>query len=52
MPQPVTVEILDLMRHNLAALVIERAKRLPDMRYCDLRIQVRGETRSLSEASN
>ena len=50
MPQPITVDVLDRMRHNLAALVIERAKRLPDMRYCDLRIQVREEPRPLSKA--
>ncbi len=45
MAQPITVEILDRMRPNLASLVMERAKRLSGLRYCDLRIQVREETK-------
>ena len=43
MPPPVTVDILDRMRPNLALLVMERAKRVPGMVYCDLRLQVKEE---------
>ena len=32
MPPPITIDILDRMRPNLASLVMERAKRLPGMR--------------------
>ena len=41
MPNRITVETLDQMRPNLGSLVMERAKRLPGMRYCDLRIEVK-----------
>ena len=44
MPPPVTVEILDRMRSNLASLVMERAKRLPGLVYCDLRLHIMGGT--------
>ena len=44
MPPPITIDILDRMRPNLASLVMERAKRLPGMRYCDLRLQVKPES--------
>ena len=49
MPPPITVQILDRMRPNLASLMGEKAKRLPDMRYCDLRIQVREEKGAVAE---
>ena len=49
MPQSITVDILDRMRPNLASLVAERAKSLPDMRYCDLRIAVREEKGAVAE---
>ena len=49
MPQPVTVESLDKMRPNLRSVVAERARRLPGMRYCDLRIQVREERGAVAE---
>jgi len=52
MPPPVTVDILDRMRPNLASLVMERARRLPGMRYCDLRIQVREEKGAVAENGN
>ena len=49
-PQPIPIEILDPMCHNLAALAIERAIRLTGMRYCDLGIQVREEPRAWLKA--
>ena len=49
MPQPLTVDILDRMRPNLASLIMERARKLPAMRYCDLRIEVREEKGALAE---
>jgi TldD protein len=49
MPSTITVEILDRMRPNLASLVAERARRLPGMRYCDLRIEVRQEKGAAAE---
>ncbi len=52
MPPPVTVEILDRMRPNLASLVMERAKRLPGMVYCDLRLQVKEEKSAVAENGN
>ena len=52
MPPPETVEILDRMRPNLASLVMERAKRLPGMVYCDLRLQVKEEKSAVAENGN
>ena len=52
MPQPITVDILDRMRPNLASLLQERAKSLPGMRYCDLRISVREERGAVAENGN
>ena len=52
MPPPVTVEILDRMRPNLASLVMERARRLPGMVYCDLRLQVKEEKSAVAENGN
>ncbi len=49
MPPTVTVDILDRMRPNLASLVMERAKRLPGMVYCDLRLQVKEEKSAVAE---
>ena len=49
MPPPVTVEILDRIRPNLATLLGENAKKLPGMRYCDLRIEVREEKGAVAE---
>jgi hypothetical protein len=34
------------MHDNLRTLITEQAKRLPGMRHCDLRIEVREEKRS------
>ena len=49
MPQPVTIESLDSIRATLAPLIAERAKKLPGMRYCDLRISVREEKGAVAE---
>ena len=52
MPPPVTVDILDRMRANLASLIAEKAKKLPDMVYCDLRVEVREEKGAVAENGN
>ena len=52
MTQPITVESLDRMRPNLRSVVTERAKGLPGMRYCDLRIAVREERGAVAENGN
>ena len=49
MTQRVSVETLDSLRPNLRALITERAKRLPDLRYCDLRIEAREEKGAVAE---
>ncbi|PKB78697.1 MAG: hypothetical protein BZY88_17165, partial [SAR202 cluster bacterium Io17-Chloro-G9] len=49
MPQKITVESLDRFRSNLQSLIAERAKSLPGMRYCDLRIEVREEKGAVAE---
>ncbi len=49
MPPQLTVDILDRMRPDLASLVMERARKLPAMGYCDLRIEVREEKGALAE---
>lgn len=41
MPRPVTIDILDQMRPNLASPVMDHARRLPGLLHCDLRIQVK-----------
>jgi TldD protein len=45
----VSVESLDRFRANLQSLVAEKAKKLPSLRYCDLRIEVREEKGALAE---
>jgi NAD+--asparagine ADP-ribosyltransferase len=42
-PSCVTVGSLDRFQANLQSLVAEKAKTLPSLRYCDLRIEVREE---------
>ena len=49
MAQRVTVESLDRYRANLQSLVAEKAKTLPGLRYCDLRIEVREEKGTVAE---
>ena len=43
------MESLDRFRANLQSLVAEKAKTLPDFRYCDLRIEVREEKGAVAE---
>ena len=45
----VNLEALDLFRDNLQSLVAEKAKTLPNFRYCDLRIEIREETGAVAE---
>ena len=45
----VTVESLDRFRGNLQSLVAEKTKTLPNLRYCDLRIEVREEKGAVAE---
>ena len=52
MPQRVEVELLERIRPQIAALVTENAKRLPGLRYCDVRIQVREEKGAVAENGN
>ena len=40
------------MRPNLGSLITERARSLPGMRYCDLRVQVREEKGAVAENGN
>ena len=49
MPNSITIESLERMRPNLRAVTAERAKRLPGLRYCDLRLQVREEKGAYAE---
>ena len=49
MPPAITIESLEQMRPNLRALLAERVKRLPGLRYCDLRLQVREEKGASAE---
>ena len=49
MPERITVEMLDRMRPNLLSLVTEQAGKLPGLRYCDLRIEVREEKGAAAE---
>ena len=43
MPSRISIETLDSLRPDLRALIADRARTLPDLRYCDLRIEVREE---------
>ena len=45
----VNLEALDLFRDNLQSLVAEKAKTLPNFRYCDLRIEIREEKGAVAE---
>jgi len=49
MPQPITVGILDGMRQNLADLAGRKARTLPGLRHCDLRVQVKEEKGAMAE---
>ncbi len=52
MPPRISIETLDTLRPNLRSLIGERARRLPDLRYCDLRIEVREEKGAVAENGN
>ena len=52
MPERITIESLDRMHDNLGSLVMERAKKLPGVRHCDLRIEVREEKSAVAEQGN
>ena len=52
MPQSITVDIIDRIEPKLVPILTERAKSLPDMRYCDLRISVRKEKGAVAENGN
>lgn len=52
MPDSISLETLDIIRPNLRSLVAERAKGLPNLRFCDLRIQIREEKRAAAENGN
>lgn len=49
MPQRVTVESLDRMRPSLRSVVAERARGLPELHYCDLRLEVREHKSAYAE---
>ncbi len=49
MPHHPSIEDLDRLRPNLLSLVSERARSLPNFRYCDLRIQIREEKGAAAE---
>ena len=52
MPQRVEVDLIEKIRPQISALVTEDAKRLPGLRYCDVRIQVREEKGAVAENGN
>ena len=52
MPQRVEVELLERIRPQINALVTENAMRLPGLRYCDVRIQVKEEKGAVAENGN
>ena len=52
MPERVEVGFLEKVRPQINALVNEDAKRLPGMRYCDVRIQVKEEKGAVAENGN
>ena len=52
MPPRISIETLDTLRPNLKTLISERARSLPDLRYCDLRIEVREGKAAVAENGN
>ena len=52
MPERVEVGFLERIRPQINALVTEDARRLPDLRYCDVRIQVKEEKGAVAENGN
>ena len=49
MPESITLELLERVRPGLATLVAENTKRLPGLRYCDVRVQVNEEKGAMAE---
>ena len=52
MPERVGVDFLEKIRPQINALVTEDARRLPGLRYCDVRIQVKEEKGAVAENGN
>ena len=45
----ISVDTLDALRPNLRTLIAERSRSLPDLQYCDLRIEVREGKAAVAE---
>ncbi len=52
MPQRVEVEFIERVRSQIVSLVNDEAKRLPSLRYCDVRMQVKEEKGAVAENGN
>ena len=52
MPQKVDVDFIEKVRPQINALVTEDARRLPGLRYCDVRIQIKEEKGAVAENGN
>ena len=52
MPQRVEVELLDRIRPQVNSLVNEDARRLPGLRFCDVRVQLKEEKGAMAENGN
>ena len=52
MPQRVEVELLEKIRPEVNSLVNEDARRLPGLRFCDVRIQIKEEKGAVAENGN
>ena len=52
MPERVEVDFLERIRPQISALVTEDAGRLPGLRYCDVRMQVKEEKGAVAENGN
>ena len=49
MPPTVSIDLLDSIRPRLRTLVTENARRLPALRHCDVRMEVKEEKGAVSE---
>ena len=49
MPQRVEVEFLEKIRPQINTIVTEDARRLPGLRYCDVRLQIKEEKGAVAE---
>ena len=52
MAERVEVEFIERVRSRIVSLVNEDAKRLPGLRYCDVRMQVKEEKGAVAENGN